>query len=163
VSRASNKSKGSIPADELARLAAGVEKTAQELVGLVGALQRSSDTAPLKGVAALARHLYRMRRMRDLYFKSELFGEAAWDILLDLYVARVEKQPISTTSACIGAAVPHTTALRWLRQLESEGLVTRHRPRRDERIHLIEITDEGYARMTSLLVRLSALLADLKV
>jgi hypothetical protein len=34
-----------------------------------------------------ARRHYRLRRMRDQEFGPALFGEPAWDILLDLYIA----------------------------------------------------------------------------
>ena len=40
---------------------------------------------------------------------DELFGEPAWDILLDLYIANVENKPVSVSSACIGSAAPPTT------------------------------------------------------
>jgi hypothetical protein len=61
---------------------------------------------------ALARRMYLERRQREKHFPSNLFGEPAWDILLDLYVAAKENVKIATTSACIGGSVPPTTGLR---------------------------------------------------
>jgi DNA-binding MarR family transcriptional regulator len=101
--------------------------------------------------ATEARRLYRQRRRRDRYFPANLFAEPAWDILLDLYVAQAEGRATTTSSACIGAAVPQTTGLRWLTRLEDEGLVRRSTSAGDERMRLVTLTDDGFQRMTELL------------
>ncbi len=55
--------------------------------------------------AEFARESYATRRRRSRIFQNnELFGEPAWDILLDLYIAHVEKKSVSVSSACIGTA-----------------------------------------------------------
>lgn len=52
---------------------------------------------------ALARQAYALRRKRAAIFGNpELFGEPAWDILLDLYIAHAEAKPVSVSSACSG-------------------------------------------------------------
>ena len=62
---------------------------------------------------ALARKAYALRRKRAALFGNpDLFGEPAWDILLDLYIAAGEGKPVSVSSACIGSAAPATTGLR---------------------------------------------------
>jgi hypothetical protein len=111
-------------------------------------------TSPL--AADLARRLYEQRRVRDRYFAAGLFAEPAWDMLLDLYVARSEGRSVSTSSACIAAAVPSTTGLRWINKLVDERLVRRSRVKRDDRLTLIEISDEAFAAMTAFLLRLGA-------
>ncbi len=104
----------------------------------------------------LARHLYRERRARNRYFSNSLFGEPGWDMLLDLYIARCEGKTRSTKSACIGAAAPQTTALRWLMALEDAKLIRRWHVNHDERLTLVAITDEGFERMTAFLERVVA-------
>ena len=96
---------------------------------------------------ALARECYAMRRRRDRHLPSDLFGEPTWDILLDLYVATRENRPVPTTSACIGADVPPTTALRWLRILEARGLVEREEDCRDGRRTFVRLSKQGLAAM----------------
>ncbi len=71
--------------------------------------------------------------MRDALFPTGLFADPAWDLLLDLYVAGVERRRISISSACIAAAVPSTTALRWIAVLESKGLILRIADSKDRR------------------------------
>lgn len=100
---------------------------------------------------ALARELYLGRRRRGRHLSADLFGEPTWDILLDLYAATREGRRVPTTSACIGADVPPTTALRWLRILESRGLVAREDDGRDGRRTFVYLTPRGLAAMDSFL------------
>ena len=65
------------------------------------------------------------RRRRDAFFNPSLFADPAWDILLDLFVAAEEGRTVSVSSLCIGAAVPVTTGLRWIKGLENEGVLER--------------------------------------
>lgn len=92
---------------------------------------------------ALARECYAGRRRRARFFSADLFGEPTWDILLDLYVAAREGRRVPTTSACIGAHVPPTTALRWLRILEMRGLVEREDDGRDGRRTFVRLSPRG--------------------
>lgn len=90
---------------------------------------------------------YRARRRRKMFLDPSLFGEPAWDILLDLFAARLQNRRISVSSACIGADVPPTTALRWLGLLEEAGLVTRHENDSDLRVTWVKLTDEASKAM----------------
>jgi hypothetical protein len=98
--------------------------------------------------AELAREMYRNRRLRAKIFGSEaLFGEPAWDILLDLFVAAKDGRRVSVMSACIGSAVPSTTALRWIAALEREELIIREDDPEDARRTYVMLTERGYAAM----------------
>ena len=99
----------------------------------------------------VARHMYHQRRRRREFFGAKLFGEPAWDLLLDLYIAAREDKRVSVTSACIAADVPSTTALRWIGVLEKEGLVIRENDVADARRIFIRLTDDGSARMAQFL------------
>jgi hypothetical protein len=97
---------------------------------------------------ALARKAYSLRRKRETIFGNpELFGEPAWDILLDLYIAHGEGKPVSVSSACIGSAAPPTTGLRWLGVLADEGLVLRENDPEDNRRVLVRLTQRGISAM----------------
>ena len=98
--------------------------------------------------AEMARRTYLVRRKRAAIFgNQELFGEPAWDILLDLYVALAHDKPVSVSSACIGSAAPPTTGLRWLGILAEEGLVVREPDPEDQRRVLVRLTEEGARAM----------------
>ncbi|WP_199797827.1 MarR family winged helix-turn-helix transcriptional regulator [Porphyrobacter sp. HT-58-2] len=97
---------------------------------------------------ALARRAYALRRKRAAIFGNpDLFGEPAWDILLDLFIAHAEGKPVSVSSACIGSAAPATTGLRWLGVLADEGLVVREGDASDQRRVLVRLTATGLSAM----------------
>jgi hypothetical protein len=98
--------------------------------------------------AELARQHYRERRLRGKVFGGEtMFGEPAWDILLDLFIATKEQRKVSVMSACIGSAVPSTTALRWITTLERERLISRQDDPDDARRTYVVLTERGYEAM----------------
>ena len=125
----------------------------------------SRPTAARRGLRAqssllaLARKLYALRRKRAAIFgEADLFGEPAWDILLDLYIAHGEDKPVSVSSACIGSAAPSTTGLRWLGVLVDTRLVLREHDPADQRRVLVRLSDEGKAAMERFLAAAAAAL-----
>jgi DNA-binding MarR family transcriptional regulator len=92
-----------------------------------------------------------VRRDREITFPAHLFADPAWDILLELYAAELGQRRMSVTSLCIGAAVPATTALRWIRMLEKEQLVSRIPDALDGRRIYIAMTQNAVSRMQAFL------------
>ena len=87
--------------------------------------------------AQFAKRLIRNRRRRDSVFDSALFADPGWDMLLDLFIAGEEGRHISVSSLCIAAAVPPTTALRWIGLMEDAGHFLRAADPSDQRrIHI---------------------------
>lgn len=98
----------------------------------------------------IAKQTYSDRRKRDgILGDSQLLGEPAWDILLDLYIAQAQGHEVSVSSACIGSAAPPTTGLRWLGVLQEEGLVERIKDPNDQRRILVRLTPLGREKMDS--------------
>jgi len=94
--------------------------------------------------AAIAREHYEQRRLRTAAFdRSDIFGEPAWDILLDLYVSQANGAKVPVSSACIASSVPPTTGLRWLGILCEQGLAMRKHDPQDQRRVLVRLTDHG--------------------
>ena len=104
----------------------------------------SNNTSPL----SLARHAYWLRRQRaHIFGGADLFGEPAWDILLDLFIAHYEGKPVSVSSACIGSASPPTTGLRWLSVLAQNDLVMREKDPADHRRIMVRLTEKGVSAL----------------
>lgn len=101
--------------------------------------------------AGFIRSIIRVRRMRDHFFMGNLFADPAWDMLLDLMAARVERQRVAVSSLCIAASVPPTTALRWIKSLCDQGLFVRVADPEDGRRVFIELSGETAARMEAYL------------
>lgn len=101
----------------------------------------ASDSASgLPNVSAdLVRNLIRARRLRAQYFDSDLFADPAWDMLLDLTQAEYAQHRVPVSSLCIAAAVPATTALRWIKTMVERGLFLRRADPHDGRRVFIEL------------------------
>jgi DNA-binding MarR family transcriptional regulator len=97
--------------------------------------------------AGQIRAMIRARRMRDQFFKGDLFADPAWDMLLDLMAARLEQRRVAVSSLCIAAAVPPTTALRWIKTLCEQGLFVRVADPQDGRRVFIELSDSTAASL----------------
>ena len=101
--------------------------------------------------AAQIRAIIRARRLRDQFFRGELFADPAWDMLLDLMAARIEQSRVAVSSLCIAAAVPATTALRWIKALTDRGIFLRSADPQDGRRVFIELSDEAARSMAAYL------------
>jgi len=132
----------------------------EQLYQLSSSLRRLADlmtptAAPLveqaRASASFVRAVIRARRMRDEYLDDGLFADPAWDILLDLFAARLERRPVSVSSLCVAAAVPATTALRWIDVLELKGHVTKMADPKDRRRVYVEISDNTATKLDALL------------
>jgi hypothetical protein len=97
--------------------------------------------------ATLIRRLIRLRRARDRYFPADIFADPAWDMLLDLMAAQLEHRDVPVSSLCIAAAVPTTTALRWIRSLSEAGLFVRRMDPTDARRTYISLSPDAAAGM----------------
>jgi DNA-binding MarR family transcriptional regulator len=103
--------------------------------------------APAEAASAAVRRVLRQRRMREQFFPADLFADPAWDMLLDLYAAQLEGQPVAVSSLCIAAAVPATTALRWIKTLTDTGMFERHADPRDGRRIFIGLSPKAAQAM----------------
>jgi DNA-binding MarR family transcriptional regulator len=95
----------------------------------------------------MVRQIIANRQARARFFDAELFGDPAWDMLLDLTAAHGEGARVSVTSLCIAAGVPATTALRWLSQMVESGLFVRVPDPADRRRAFIALSDRALAAM----------------
>lgn len=94
------------------------------------------------------------RRKRDQIFGKQLFADPAWDILLVLYAFHLRNRSATTMEICERAAAPHTTVIRWVHKLASEGLVIRTTDRTDKRRTLVRLSDDALAKAKELFTAL---------
>lgn len=106
--------------------------------------QRTNGAHRPLDLSAAAKMIYDARRKIDAVFGLAGFSVSpAWDIMLDLFAAHADNRAISVSSACIGAACPPTTALRWIGVLEQQGLVARTNDATDARRTFLTLTSAG--------------------
>jgi hypothetical protein len=124
------------------------DEAAATAMAMVGAAPNGEGDKLDSGVI---RSIIRARRLRDHFFRGELFADPAWDMLLDLMAARVEGQRVAVSSLCIAAAVPPTTALRWIKTLCDQGLFVRVADPEDGRRVFIELSPDTATMMEAYL------------
>lgn len=143
---------------EVARIAGVLARLAAEEGGAqVAERQLSFQPAPDEAATdpQIIRNALRARRLRDGFFGPGLFEDPAWDMLLDLRAAELEGTRVSVSSLCIAAAVPPTTALRWVGRLVGDGLIERRPDPRDRRRAFVALSPRGAAAMRGYLAALT--------
>jgi len=132
-------------------LSTEVERIAAALALIAAGERRLNNTGGPPITALQLRGIIKARRLRDRFLPAELFQDPAWDMLLDLSAARLEEKPVSVSSLCIAAAVPTTTALRWIRTLCDSGMLVRQTDPNDARRAFIELSVATTQAMTDYL------------
>lgn len=131
--------------EEVSRIAGILANLSEEEKGL------AAESGATGVTAQQVRGIIRARRLRDQYFGADLFADPAWDMLLDLMAARLERQRVAVSSLCIAAAVPATTALRWIKTLTEHGLFVRAADPEDGRRVYIELSEGAAAALSAYL------------
>ena len=125
--------------DEVSRIAATLARLSTGPAQPV----RIQEAPPSKDVPEVSvdtvRAVIRARRLRARFFAEDLFADPAWDMLLDLLQAELAQLRVPVSSLCIAAAVPATTALRWLKTMTSQGLFVRRADPHDGRRVFVEL------------------------
>jgi len=135
---------------------------AEELKRLSDAVRRvtgrvETDTLPAAMVAvsdvhhhlAKAETIYQQRRRRAECFPGtgELFRDPAWDILLHLFIAHERGEVQTAGSAAIASGVAPRVGQRWLKALESVGLVESRQDPRTASAAKVRITPKAIEMM----------------
>ncbi len=128
------------PRSRVALIMTNVERLAEEA---------SCMALPSATSANLVRRIIDARTARRRFFGSDLFADPAWDILLELYALRCDQRRTSVSKLCLAAAVPPTTALRWIDKLHGDGLVEREPDVFDGRRIWVSISERGFGAMKS--------------
>ncbi|WP_051504405.1 hypothetical protein [Sphingomonas jaspsi] len=127
----------------LARLSSGPGSSTVELP------TPASGGSDAKVSGEQVRAVIRARRLRARFFDAELFADPAWDMLLDLFQAEIAQHRVPVSSLCIAAAVPPTTALRWIKTMTDSGLFRRRADPHDGRRVFVELAPAASGAMRS--------------
>jgi DNA-binding MarR family transcriptional regulator len=133
--------------DEVSRIASTLARLSTGPTAAPAAVHKSvAPDAPAVS-AETVRSIIRARRLRGRYFEEELFADPAWDMLLDLLQAEISHLRVPVSSLCIAAAVPATTALRWLKTMVQKGIFVRRADPHDGRRVFVELAPEASQAM----------------
>ena len=143
--------------DEMGRIAATLARlsTPEEAgMSVLRLIEPATDAPPLS--VDVVRAVIRARRLRARFFAEELFADPAWDMLLDLLQAELAQHRVPVSSLCIAAAVPATTALRWIKSMTDCGLFLRRADPHDGRRVFVELSPQASEGMRRYFGELSA-------
>ncbi len=108
-----------------------------------GGQQQSASTA-----LANARRAYKRRQFRrELIGSPKLFGEPAWDMLIDLFIHESEGKKVATSALCLASTAPPSTALRLVNKLCEAKLLVKIDDPDDGRRQFVELTPDTAARL----------------
>lgn len=112
-----------------------------------------NDGEPRNLRMQVAKWIYASRQDRPGGSDTRLFGEPAWDIVLDIYIHQAKGRSTSITAACIGSHAPATTALRYIDLLCELDWVEKIPDDNDRRRSLLALTASAKAEMDGYLDR----------
>ncbi|NNM77975.1 hypothetical protein HJG53_13790 [Sphingomonas sp. ID1715] len=115
------------------------------------AVECAGDHRPI--AVATAKALIALHAGRRSVGLPRLFADPAWDMLLDLFVAKAEQRAVSISSVSIASGVPASTAHRWIEALLNQAAVRRRPDPGDRRRIYIEITEPVFEAMSSQLLQ----------
>jgi DNA-binding MarR family transcriptional regulator len=89
-------------------------------------------------------------RARHAIFGPNLFSDPAWDLLLELYAAKLGFRRMTVQDAAIAIDVPGSTTRRWIALLKSRGLVEVEVDKDQPARRWVSLTAHGAAKMKQL-------------
>jgi DNA repair protein RadC len=136
----------------------GLRSGSEDLPPVDGAIDADSALGAVPGAAlgvalpdALANARRSVRRLllrRQLLGADELFGEPAWDILVELFIAHCEGATVPTGALGIGSGLSSSSAQRLVQRLVDAGLVMRSPDPDDGRRYFVSLSPEIAHRLT---------------
>lgn len=100
-----------------------------------------AEAIPPIVLATKMSRVFRIDLSKDDSILSEL---TCWRILNEIYIANINKDPISISDIGLAVDMPTTTSLRWLGALTDRGLIIRTPDSNDKRRHFLALTDLGF-------------------
>lgn len=129
--------------DEVGRIAATLARLSTAPAAAPAEIRKPVEEDVPDVPVETVRAVIRARRLRSRFFDEALFADPAWDMLLDLLQAEIAQLRVPLSSLCIAAAVPATTALRWLKGMTDQGLFVRRADPHNGRRVFVELSRDA--------------------
>jgi hypothetical protein len=111
----------------------------------------SPDAGFDSGKAEFARRLWWERRVRTRFFPAELFGEPAWDLILDAFASEAAGEPVRLSKAHLSACVSPAATHRRVRALTAMGILDLPPIEPGHRAKQLTLTAHGRSMLARLL------------
>ena len=104
-----------------------------------------------------ARRVLEARARNAKHFPKEVFRDAAWEMMLEIFIAKEEGRTLCVKHVVIASGESATGAMRRIEGLEHAKLIKRTADPMDHRRVRVELTPAGYSAMVALLKDLYAI------
>lgn len=138
---------------------------ASEIIAAIGRHQDAPATEALPHLTGLAvdrrefiARVIRLRHEKSKIFDRDLIADPVWDMLLDLMRAELDNQGVPTVNLAIAAAIPISSALRRIAELEQAGMITRQQDQEDRRRVIVNLTAFGREKVDRYLEKLAGMI-----
>lgn len=111
----------------------------------------TNGTKSSEYLLALAERELERRKVRISYLTKEFFSDAAWAMLLDLFVKEQRGREPSEAELCEASLIAPKIALRWLDAMEQAGLLSRSAAPTHPSVDYVYLTKTGRNAVTAIL------------
>lgn len=120
---------------------------------LAGATQQADITQAEKSVAlaSVARSVLEARRKLERICSGEVPRDAAWDMMLELFIARQTGRLLCVKELTLLCGTSPAGAVRRLDRLQTAGLICRKTDGQDHRRIQVDLTVRGFEAMQAIL------------
>lgn len=94
------------------------------------------------------------KRLRYIIVSQDLFSDPYWDILVELFHARLRRKDITVSAIATAGNMPQTTGLRYIDSLLAIEYIYREKDAWDGRKVFIRISDKAFLLMKEYYVRI---------
>ena len=116
--------------------------------GLKALLNEKSERCPVTEDHILS--VLFVRRARAELIGRKLFSDPAWDLMLELYAARLGERTVCPADLALAIDTPISTTSRWITALNRRGLVETSGNPVEATVTQIQLSEEGFAKMQKL-------------
>jgi len=102
----------------------------------------------------ICRRLIRERRLVKDMLGTSLCASPNWDMLLDLYLAKLEQRSIYQSALCLAAHIPESSAHRWTVKLAEQGVLVRRIDPADRRRISVTLAPATAAALDQIMERI---------
>ena len=136
--------------DHLSRLATDLAEAAKMFDKASADTGRGPPAIEAMAPRAFFTSLLELRRMRERHFGTELFGEPAWDVMLQLMIARIDGTEFKLSELTGNSASPPIASRQYVEELIQARLVDRFENADNEPDFYLSLSSEAARRMAEL-------------
>jgi DNA-binding MarR family transcriptional regulator len=119
-----------------------------------------SDTEQDEYLVEMIEKYFENKRLRYIIISQDLFSDPYWDILMELFYARLRGKNVTVSAVATAGNMAQTTGLRYLDSLLAMEYIYRERDDCDGRKVFIKISEKPFLLMKEYFIRILKMSSD---